>query len=59
MSEILKTNTTLTSLNLSGVEEGKRERERNDEQLTDNKFGDEGKKMVIESWGNRGGKLWL
>ena len=61
MSEMLKSNTTLASLDLGCEEEGKKRKrnERNDERMTDNDIGVEGKKMVRESWGTRGGKLQL
>ena len=52
MSEMLKKNTTLTSLNLNGEkEEGKNVDEnekRTDEQLTDNRIGFEGAKSMSE-----------
>ena len=51
MSEMLKSNTTLTSLSLCGEEEGKteKEKERNDEKLTGNKIGVEGVKSMSET----------
>ena len=37
----------------------RKRKERNDEGMTDNDIGDEGKKMVKGSWGTRGGELYL
>ena len=50
MSEMLKTNTTLTSLNLWSEEEGRKRmrKERNDGQLIANEIGDEGAKSMSE-----------
>ena len=59
MSEMLKVNTTLTSLDLSGEEESMLEEERSDHLLTGFRIGDEGMKMIRESWGARGGELQL
>ena len=56
MSEMMKVNSTLTTLNLRGEEERKEreEKEKKEERMTGNKIGDEGKKMVRNAWGRRG-----
>ena len=59
--EMLKVNTTLKSLKLSGQEEEKAkiEEERNEEQMIGNWIREEGKKILREAWGTRGGTLEL
>ena len=106
MSEMLKVNSTLTTLNLEGEEERRERRERKErrmndrewdwrwrsksnewndeseqhidntesgrrgikkrekrkkekERMTDNEIGDEGKRMMRDTWGSRGGTLEL
>ena len=51
MSEMLKSNTTLTTLNLGSEDEGvmEKRKERNDEKLTGNKIGVEGVKSMSET----------
>ena len=51
-------NTTLKSLNLLSEEEReeKREIEKDEEIMTGNDIGDEGKKMVRNTWGEKEGK---
>ena len=60
MSDMLKANTTLTSLILCCITEDNRNREyRINDRMTGNDIGDEGEKMVKMSWGSRGGNLQL
>ena len=54
MSEMLKVNTTLTTLNLEGEEERKEREEKERERMTGNEIGDEGKKMVSDTWDSHG-----
>lgn len=61
LSKMLKTNTTLTSLNLDckkGVKRKAKTKE-NDDYLADNDIGVNEKKLMRSSWGNRVGKLEL
>ena len=59
MSEMLKVNTSLKELNLCGEEERERERERKEESMTENEIGYGGRNMVEDTWGIRGGKLYI
>ena len=61
MSEMMKVNSTLTSLDLGSEEERKEreEKEKKEERMTVNWIGDEGKKMVRNAWGSRKGTLYI
>ena len=59
LSEMLKVHTTFIWLCLLSGEERKRMRMKKEEWMTDNPLGDEGKKIVREAWGGRGGTLNL
>ena len=58
MSEMLKVNTTLSSLDLRCEEERKERRERK-ERMTDNWIEVQGKIMLRDGWDGRGGYLHL
>ena len=61
ISEVLKVNSTLTTLDLGSEEERKEreEKEKKEERMTVNRIGDEGKEMVKNAWGSRKGTLYI